>query len=262
MSTSVGIRARMSSHPGLDRHAPPRTANVIEEDAELAEAIAPERREAAARVGRALVVDVRAGDWDARDDAEATRGGHGFLVLTGLLVRRVGITERVGAEVLGRGDLLRPLEHDGEEATLPFEATWRVLDPLRLAVLDRRWSMRMSAFPEVAIALTARAVRRSCRLAKTLAISHHPRLEDRLLLLLWELADRYGTVRTDGVHVPVPMTHEVLSQVAGAHRPSVSSALGRLAAADLLARDERGWLLRGEQPPRTVPAALIPPEER
>ena len=85
----------------------------------------PPRAGDARQRGRA-VAD-RGGRWDARPPAERTRDGYGFLVLEGLLVRRVGIAERVAAELLGPGDLLRPLEHDGEEATLPFDATWRVL---------------------------------------------------------------------------------------------------------------------------------------
>src|SRR5437763_15033969 len=106
------------------------TANVIAEDGELADAMTAERRAAATRAARALVVRVGSGSWDARAEADVTRGGYGFLVLSGLLVRRVGISERIGAELLGPSDLLRPLEHDGEGATLPFEATWRVLEPL------------------------------------------------------------------------------------------------------------------------------------
>jgi CRP/FNR family transcriptional regulator, cyclic AMP receptor protein len=224
------------------------TANVLVEDRDLADAVAAERRDAAVRAAPAALVRVGTGRWAAQRDAEITRGGFGFLVLSGLLIRRVGIGERIWAELLGPSDLLRPLEHDGEEVTLPFEAAWRVLEPLRLAALDRRWSFRMSPFPEIAVELTGRAMRRSRRLANTLAISHHPRLEERLLLLLWELADRYGTVRREGVYVPVPMTHEVLSQLAGARRPSVSGALARLADAGRLERAERGWLLHGEPP--------------
>ena len=81
-------------------------------------------------------------------------------------------------------------------------------------------------------------------------IASYPHLEDRLLLLLWELADRYGHVRPDGVHVPLPMTHQVLSELAAARRPSVSGALGRLAATGALVRVEDGWLLNGEPPLR------------
>jgi CRP/FNR family cyclic AMP-dependent transcriptional regulator len=245
---AVMIRATLRDRDhSLSRHAA-ETANVLAEDSELAEAIAPDRRTAAARASRARVVRVGSGSWAAQDESEATRGGYGFLILDGLIVRRVGLGERIGAELLGPLDLLRPLEHDGEEATLPFEATWRVLDPLRLAILDRAWAHRMGAFPEIGVEMTSRAMRRSRRLANTLAISHHPRLEDRLLLLLWELADRYGTVGREGVHVPVPMTHDVLSQLAGARRPSVSGALTRLANGGLLERAEHGWLLHGDPP--------------
>ena len=224
------------------------TAPVLRDDTDLARAVAAEQRDAATRASVAHVRRVARGQWDARAQAEQTRGGHGFLVLGGLLVRRVGISDRFAAELLGPGDLLRPLEHDGEAATLPFEATWRVLDPLKLAVLDRRWSLRMSAFPDVAIALTARAMLRSRRLANMFVIAAHPHLDDRLQLLLWELADRYGTVGRDGVHVPIRMTHEVLSELAAARRPSVSAALSRLAGSGAVHRVSDGWLLVGDPP--------------
>src|SRR4051795_1533203 len=156
------------------------SAIVLHHDAELADAVPPQRREQAARESVAAVVRVRRGKWDARPPAQHTHGGHGFLLLEGLLVRRVGIADRFAAELLGPGDLLRPLEHDGEEATLPFEATWRVLEDLRLAVLDRRWSMRMCSFPDVGVGLAGRAMRRSRRLANIFLIASYPHLDDRL----------------------------------------------------------------------------------
>src|SRR3954454_16463305 len=230
------------------------TTVVLERDAELAEAVALDRRDAAVRASLAAQLRVARGRWDARPPAERTRDGHGFLVLEGVLVRRVGIAERVAAELLGPGDLLRPLEHDGEEATLPFEATWRVLAPLTLAVLDQRWSVRMAPYHEVGIALAGRALRRSRRVANMFIIARHPHPGDRLQLLLWELADRYGRVRPDGVHVPLPMTHQVLSELAAARRPSVSGALGRLAATGALVRVPDGWVLSGEPPLRLRPS--------
>src|SRR4051812_30999534 len=135
------------------------TTVVLERDAELADAVAPGRRDAATRASVAAQLRVARGRWDARPPAERTRDGHGFLVLEGVLVRRVGIAERVAAELLGPGDLLRPLEHDGEEATLPFAATWRVLEPLTLAVLDRRWTRRVGPYPQIGVALARRAPR-------------------------------------------------------------------------------------------------------
>jgi CRP/FNR family transcriptional regulator, cyclic AMP receptor protein len=219
---------------------------VLQEDRELLEAVPPEHRGAAVRASVTPSLRVARGELDVSTLAARVRGGHGLLVLDGLLVRRVGIEDRVTAELLGPGDLLRPLEHDGEQATLPFAATWRVLEPLRLALLDGAWSARMAAFPGVGVELTARVMLRSRRLANMFVITSYPHLEQRLLLLLWELADRYGTVGPDGVRVPIPLTHQVLSELAAARRPSVSGALSRLTKEGALERISDGWLLKGE----------------
>jgi CRP/FNR family cyclic AMP-dependent transcriptional regulator len=223
-------------------------ANVLLEDAELQSAVAEADRGAASRASVAAAAFVRRGIWDAKTDAHRTAGGFGLLVLDGVLVRRVGFADRVGGELLGPGDLLRPSEHDGEEATLPFEATWNVLCDLRLALLDRRWSERMAAFPDIGVCLTARALRRARRLANILTIALHPKLDERLQLLMWEVADRYGRVHRDGVHIDLPLTHELISQLAGARRPSVSSALGRLVDKGLVERHGAGWILHGDPP--------------
>jgi CRP/FNR family cyclic AMP-dependent transcriptional regulator len=231
--------------------------NVLLEDRELQSVVPEPDRAAAIRASLAASSFVRPGRWDAKTDAHRTVRGFGLLVLDGVLVRRVGFADRVGGELLGPGDLLRPLEHDGEEATLPFEATWSVLSDLRLAILDRRWSERMSPFPDVGIALTARALRRARRLANMLTIALHPKLDERLHLLFWELADRYARVHRDGVHLDLPLTHELISQLAGARRPSVSSALARLVDRNVVERHGAGWILHGEPPGAAVPAAPL-----
>ena len=118
----------------------------------------------------------------------------------------------------------------------------------RLAVLDLLWTERMARYPRVGPALAGRAMLRARRLAAMMAISQQPRLDDRLWMLFWELADRHGRVHPDGVHVDLPLTHEVLSHLAGARRPSVSSALTKLADQGRLERNGRGWVLRGEPP--------------
>jgi CRP/FNR family transcriptional regulator, cyclic AMP receptor protein len=47
----------------------------------------------------------------------------------------------------------------------------------------------------------------------------------RLLLLFWQLADRWGTVGTDGVTVPLKLTHRTLGCLARAQRPSLTACL-------------------------------------
>jgi CRP/FNR family cyclic AMP-dependent transcriptional regulator len=222
-------------------------AYVLDEDADLVELVPEVRRGAARQASQAAVMDVPTGLWEARKDADRARDGYGLLVLDGVLVRRVGYAGRYGAELLADGDLLRPWEFDGDDS-LGFETGWRVLTRTRLAVLDLNWTERMGRYPRVGPALAGRALVRSRRLAAMMAIAQQPRLDDRLWMLFWELADRHGRVHADGVHVDLPLTHEVLSHLAAARRPSVSSALTKLAEQGRLWRNGRGWVLVGEPP--------------
>jgi CRP-like cAMP-binding protein len=239
------MNAHMSSMlraPLVDRVA------VLAVDRGLAERLDGARGIEAENRSGARVLRHPIGSWDARVDAAHGRDGLGLLVVEGLLVRRVGMFGRFGAELLSVGDLLQPAEHDGEEATLPFEATWRVLAPVRLAVLDLAWMARMARFPEVVAEISRRAMRRSRRLACLQAIAQHHRLEDRLWLFFWELADRYGRVGPDGVRLELPLTHELISHLVGATRPSVSAALARLTDDGHVSRVGRTWLLLGTPP--------------
>ena len=223
-------------------------ACVLEHDPELEELVPPAQRRAARRASYAAVIDVGTGQWDARADGERARQGYGLLMLDGLLLRRCGFEGRFGAELLSAGDLLRPWEYSHDGASIDFETTWRVLARARLAVLDAAWAQRMAAFPRIGPALTGRALWRSRRLSSLMVIAQNPRLDERLWLLFWELADRHGRVHPDGVHVDLPLTHEILSDLAAARRPSVSGALTRLAAAGRVRRERRGWVLAGEPP--------------
>jgi CRP-like cAMP-binding protein len=221
---------------------------VLDEDRGLAEVVPAESLERARRASMAAVLRRASGSWDAALDSDVARGGFGLLILEGLLVRRVGVDGRFGAELLAAGDLLRPWEHDGELGTLPFDTTWRIVAPARLAVLDLRWVERMAGFPEIAAELTGRALDRARRLATLMAISQQPRLDQRVWLLFWELADRHGRVHPDGVHLELRLTHEVISHLVAARRPSVSAALSRLARRGVLRRHGAEWLLTGPAP--------------
>jgi CRP/FNR family transcriptional regulator, cyclic AMP receptor protein len=220
---------------------------VLDLDPDLGELVPARDRDAALQASVAALLEVAPGIWDARRDADRARPGFGLLVLDGVLIRRVGSGGRYGAELLSSGDLLRPWDFDGDE-TLGFETNWRVLAPTRLALLDSGWAVRMGRFACVGPELAGRALGRSRRLAAMMAIVQQPRLEERLMMLFWELADRHGRVRSDGVHVELPLTHEVLSHLAAARRPSVSGALTRLAAQGRVRRSQNTWVLAGEPP--------------
>ena len=65
-----------------------------------------------------------------------------------------------------------------------------------------------------------------------------------MLLLFWHRADRWGRVGRDGVTIPLRLTHEVIAQIVGAQRPTVSTAHHALSCEGLLTRcSDHTWLL-------------------
>ncbi len=222
---------------------------VLAEDPGLGEAIPPELRDRAIAECVARVVPIPTGRW--RDaPGFAGRGGLGLLVLGGLLVRRVGVQGRYGAELLGEGDVLRPWEGEEETPTLPVTSGWRVLENARLALLDDSFTVHLAQYPQLAVPLVGRAVGRSRSMAVNMAIVHQARVDVRLHMLFWHLAARWGRVGSGGVTVPLRLTHAVLAELAAARRPTVTSALTSLGRRGLVRSTPSGWVLTGEPPGR------------
>jgi CRP/FNR family cyclic AMP-dependent transcriptional regulator len=219
---------------------------VLREDPELAEAVAPGRRAEATEALAAREVWIPAGTWRGR--SIPIDGGLGLLVLEGVMVHRVGIDGRYGAELIGEGDVLRSPRPDSDSSTLPLTAEWLVLDAARLAILDGRFVRQMVRYPEVAGRLFGRSVLRTRQLAVNMAIVHQARVDTRLHFLLWHLAARWGRVRSDGVLVPLRLTHAVLADLVAARRPTVTSALSDLSRRGLVRQVPNGWLLHGRPP--------------
>lgn len=175
-------------------------------------------------------------------------GSIGLLVLDGLLIRRVGIDGRFGSELLGQGDLLRPWQLAEAGSSVHPTTGWRVLETVRVAVLDAPVAQRLARYPELTGALVARALDRSRNFAVNMAIVHQPRVEVRLEMLFWHLADRWGRVGSDGVRLPMRLTHTVLADLVAARRPTVSTALAKLAQEGKVIHAESFWLVPGQPP--------------
>ena len=232
---------------------------VLEEDSDLAEAVPVEHRDQAIRECLAAAFAVPVGSWRAPRTTRAARG-IGLLVLHGLLIRRVGVDGRYGAELLGAGDILRPWQGEDEPPLLPITTGWRVVEPAKMAALDERFQIRMGRFPQLSGSLVARALQRSRNLAISMAIVHQPRVDVRLQMMFWHLATRWGRVRGDGVSVPLRLTHSVLADLTAARRPTVSSALSELTRRGLVQAVPDGWLLRGIPPGELVELGAVPPD--
>ena len=132
---------------------------------------------------------------------------------------------------------------------MPTASEWTVLKPAQIAILDSGFANRASPYPEIAAALIGRTLLRSRHLVALIAIAGQPRIETRLHMLFWHLADRFGRVRGDSITIDLPLTHGMLAGLVAARRPSVTTALSALTRSGTLEREDEGWILRG-----TVPA--------
>ena len=223
------------------------TCHVLREDPDLADAIAPDRRKDA--IDSCTAKEVRFPTGQGVSDSSPLQNGLGILVLSGLLIRRVGIDGRFGAELLGDGDLLRPWQWEADSPMLPIEMAWSILEPTRLALLDEEFvSRNISRFPELSSALVGRAMQRSRNLAVNMAIVHQARVDVRLHMMLWHLAGRWGRVRSEGTVLRMRLTHAVLADLVAARRPTVTTALSDLVRAGMVRSSGEEWLLFGEPP--------------
>ncbi len=225
------------------------SVQLLEADPELARGLDPRRvREVSQRLF-ARAIDVPRGTWSP---GRALSGGSqpiGLLVLEGLLVREAIVGDHPCAELLGPGDLLRAWDDRDAEVLLPRTVEWSALSAVRLAVIDQALAVRAAQWPEIFASLVERAARRAERLVVMQAIAHLTRVDDRLLALLWSLAERWGRVAPGGVVVSLRLPHRTLAGMVGARRPSVTTALGQLISrGEIERRPDGGWLLRGEPP--------------
>ena len=260
-----GLVSQAIDADGVPRRRAVARCRVLEEDPDLAEGIPPASRARALDVCLARSISIPQGPWTGLNIVSGE--GIGLLVLSGRLLRRVGIDARYGAELLGEGDLLRPWQGEDEPPTLPMTTGWRVLEPTRMAVLDEAVAKRFAAYPQLYGRLVGRALQRSRNLAVNMAIVQHPRVDTRLHMLFWHLAQRWGRVGPEGITLALALTHSVLADLTAARRPTVTSALSELVRQDLIRVLAEGWLLLGDPPGElleitSMTANLAPPSER
>jgi hypothetical protein len=223
--------------------------SLVDADPELGELLGADELEPARRGAVTREQRLSGGAWDAGASLQPDVHHRGFMIVDGLLSRDVQVLGRRCVELLGHGDVMRPWQWDDEGSHVRAEVGWVVLEPARLAVLDQGLVTRMAPWPQLGLELFNRGTRRAHALAVALAIAHHPRVDDRLLLTLWHLAERWGRVTPEGIVVPLPLSHQRLADLVGAHRPSVTTAMGELTRAGTISRrDEGHWVLHGQPP--------------
>jgi CRP/FNR family transcriptional regulator, cyclic AMP receptor protein len=174
----------------------------------------------------------------------------------GAIVREVVLADSISTELLGPGDLIRPWSPARMVPLLEQRVRWQVLAETRLAVLNRAFGVALSRYPEVTAMLLDRLDGRAERLATTKAIAQLNSVDRRLLALFWHLAEDWGRMTSEGVVIPLTLSHRLLGELIGARRPTVSSALATLSReGKLIRRSDDSWLLADEPDATLAPVS-------
>jgi CRP/FNR family transcriptional regulator, cyclic AMP receptor protein len=234
------VRASAPRRP----NAAPLFGYLFDLDDDLAQEIEIRMRVSARQHATARLLDAETGECDLRSWFVSVGRGPGLLIVDGLLAVDTRVADRTITELLGSGDLLQPPGRH-EDELVEHETVWRVLYPSRMALLDTDFVERVRSWPQILNAVFRRAERRSDDLDVMRAISCQPRLEVRLVLLLWHLAARWGRVEPAGLRLSLPLTHRLLGQLVAAERPSITHALRRLSQSGIVTGAAGDWHLHG-----------------
>lgn len=182
----------------------------------------------------------------------------GALILEGVLLREMQVGEHVALRLLGPGDIIS--RAGAPRSMLLGDPDCRVAADMRLALLGNEVLIASHRCPRLVAGLHVRTAEQCERLAAQLAICQLSRVDQRLLALMWLLAESWGQVTPGGTLLPMSLTHDALGALIGARRPTVTLALGELSGRGAIVRQDRGWLLLQAPPgPGGTPVKLDDP---
>jgi len=186
----------------------------------------------------------------ARDDVLAhvihtqIPGAFDFLIVEGVVLKETLLTDRTALELLGPGDILAPLLTVTRQLESRAVSRYRAHGPVSLAAIDDHFRQAARRWPGLADFLHDCLGRQTHRASMHLAMLHQPRVEDRVLALFADLAERFGHVTAEGVLIDLQLTHDVIGGLVASRRPTVTLALHKLASDGQLERlDANRWKL-------------------
>ena len=222
--------------------------SLLDADAALADAVPPAQQMAARASCRAPLVRVARGSWQTEPQSD---GLLGYLIVDGMISREAALRSYQLVELLGPGDVLHASaqrEHGGG-----LEARVHVILDSLVMPLGPQLIAAATHWPAILIELQARFEQQHDRLVTQALIAHLPRSVDRLLFMLWHIADSWGRVTPEGVVVPLRLTHAVLGRLVAARRSTVTLAVTELQDAGHVRRMEDGsWLLNPDSRPNDL----------
>jgi CRP/FNR family transcriptional regulator, cyclic AMP receptor protein len=232
-------------------------APLLEVKPELIRHLTEDERAELAGV-RLPVVELRPGPVEL-GELLAEHKAFGATVLEGLVMGSLRVGDQTGVHVLGPGDVL---PGDSELAPSWLTATdYLTAAPARLALFGNDLLVAVHRWPRILQGLYASICEQLQRLTAQLVICQLPRVEDRVVDMLWLLAESWGYVTPGGIRLPLALTHETLGALIGARRPTVTLAVHKLTDQGELLPQDSGWLLL--RAPTSAPgtsARVVPAE--
>lgn len=229
---------------------------LLEAKLELTRRLAPDERTEVAGLTLA-VTEVASGPLDLLAMLERH---HAFAaaVLDGVLIHSLQIGEHAGIQLLGPGDLL--VRSNNSPPAWLDDVVFRAPGPVRVAVLGDEFLGMSRRVPQLFTALYDCLADQLQRLNSQLVLCQLPRVDERVLAMLWLLAESWGHVSPGSVRLPLALTHETIGALVGARRPTVTLALRKLSENGSIVRQDSGWLLLEPPPEPTGSPHMLAPE--
>lgn len=173
------------------------------------------------------------------------------IVLDGMVVQDLSLGPQRALRISGPGEVLSAAGSGGSALISLGEI--RAVAPTEVVLLGRQVMLAARRVPRLLPGLQLLMAQQSERLLAQMVICQMPRVEDRVLALLWQLAETWGRITTSGTLVPLNLTHDAIGELIGARRSTVTLALRDLVERGALVRQSHGWLLLEDLGPTAVP---------
>lgn len=229
---------------------PAATVSLLEVEPELGAWLSAEEQE----IARQLMVPTARLDESSPDLDRVLEDSNAFaaLLLGGMVMHRMAVGGRQILRLLGPGDII--VHTWAPRSEILGYTTKHAAGYAHIALLGRQLVNAARQFPGLIVGLHMRLGDQHQRLAVQLGICQLPRVQDRVLTLMWLLAESWGKVTLAGTRLPVKLTHTAIGELVGARRPTVSLALRDLVEQGALLPQENGWLLLRPPPAASVTA--------
>jgi len=167
----------------------------------------------------------------------------GFILLTAARPD----SRRIVLSIAGAGAVLPPLA-PGEQLAGLTKAVVVAIPAIAYGTL--------LALPGAAAPLVEGLLDTLCERQESLATATGGRHAERLRAKLYQLARLHGRVGREGIEIELPLTHELLAQMIGSARETVTCTIAQFQRDGILVRNGHGYRLTVA--PATLESALLP----